>query len=178
MLNSQQINPCSSNISNPVLYRKYANIDSLNLIAACKYCFSLLPQEVKQCIHQVCSQPSEPFIHNKRKSLRDFILSFVQQIKRVDGAAFRLVERDVHDILNAVHTRLASSMSVASLIDADLRKETYEEKWFGIPSTDFLTIRTIIAWQSRVRDRLTRQSSRGGWYSRMLASRVSVAQLI
>jgi hypothetical protein len=178
MLNRQQINPYSSDISNPVLYRKFANIDSLNLIAACKYCFSLLPQEVKQCIHQVFSQPSEPCIHNKRESIRDFILSFVQQIRHVDGAGFRLTERDVHDILNDAYTRLASSMSVASLIDADLRKETYEEKWFGIPSTDSLIIRTIIAWQSRIRDRLTRQSSRGGWYSRMMTSRVSVAQLI
>jgi hypothetical protein len=205
-------------VSHSVLCRKFANIDSLNLTTAYKYCFSFLPQEVKQCIHKVCSQSLNPYIHNEKVAIRDLILRFAAisnsdkykpipealaeqdflpplmvqklyiEIPEVDSSqgimliddpeAGFLKKLDVLDILNECFSRFASSVSVASLIDADSSKAAYEEAEFGIPSTDFSIIKTIIGWLSRIRDRLARQSSGGGWYSRMMVSRVSVAQLI
>jgi hypothetical protein len=181
MLHRPWISP-NRDVSHPVLCRKFANIDSPNLTAAYKYGFSVLPQAIKQYIHKVCSQPSELFIQNKRVSFQDRLFRLMSNTEIGFPRSIILMDEDLYcmEILDEVCSRLglASSMSVASRVDADLRKATYEEAVFGIPSTDFSIIKTIIVWLSRIRDRLARQSSGGSWYSRMMISRVSVAQLI
>jgi hypothetical protein len=81
---------------------------------------------------------------------------------------------DLHDILNEVYSRLASSISLSSPVVAHPSKK----KWLRLNTYFFSIIEIISSWQSRIRDRRARRSSGRGWYSRMMTSRVSVAQLI